>query len=131
MYNPANSGHFLRRKDKRRRVQFSAIAHCHGISRAIEVVDFSNTGLRIDKVSGLAAGDRVAISFTPDVAVEGTIAWLVWHKAGLQFAQPLKPDDPAYRFLMDRAAFIERAHVRAINMLVQQEVLKAHENDPT
>ena len=57
MYNPANSGHFLRRKDKRRRVQFSAIAHCHGISRAIEVVDFSNTGLRIDKVSGLAAGD--------------------------------------------------------------------------
>lgn len=131
MHNPANSGHFLRRKDKRRSVQFGAIAECHGISRAIEIVDFSNAGLRIDKVSGLAAGDHVKICFTPDITVEGTIAWLVWHKAGLQFTQSLKQDDPAYRFLMERAAFIEQAHVRAIGILAQRDALDAHESDQT
>ncbi|AGK57500.1 type IV pilus assembly PilZ [Hyphomicrobium denitrificans 1NES1] len=131
MHNPSISGHFLRRRDERRSVQVSAIAECHGISRAIEVVDFSNAGLRIDKVTGLATGDRLTISFTPDVSVEGTIVWLVWHKAGLQFTRPLKQDDPAYRFLMDRAALIEQAHVRAISILAQQEALKARESDPT
>lgn len=82
-------------------------------------------------MTGLAAGDRLTIYFTPDVSVEGTIAWLVWHKAGLQFTNPLQQDDPAYRFLMDRAALIERAHVRAIGVLAQQEALKARESDPT
>lgn len=131
MHDPANSNQFLRRKDKRRNVQFSAIAECHGIARPIEVVDFSNTGLRIDNVKGLAAGDQLTISFTPDVAVKGTIAWLVWHKAGLQFTQPLKADDPAYRFLLERAAFIEQAHVRAIGSLAQRDALKLHDTDPT
>lgn len=131
MRDAAMQGQFLRRKDQRRRVQFSAIAQCHGIARAIEVVDFSNSGLRIDKVTGLAAGDRLTISFTPDVSVEGTIAWLVWHKAGLQFTQALKQEDPAYRFLLERAAFIEQAHVRAISSLAQREAQKLHETDPT
>ena len=125
------SGQFLRRKDKRRSVQFNAIAECHGIARAIEVVDFSSAGLRIDKVTGLAAGDRLTVSFTPDVSVEGTIAWLVWHKAGLHFNQPLKQDDPAYRFLLERAAFIEQAHVRAISSLAQRDAQKLHETDTT
>jgi len=131
MHNSTNSGHFLRRKDKRRSVQFGAIAECHGISRAIEIVDFSSAGLRIDKVTGLAAGDRVTVSFTPDVTVEGKIAWLVWHKAGLHFTQPLKQEDPAYRFLMERAAFIEQAHVHAIGMLAQRVSFNAPDNDPT
>jgi len=131
MHDPTNPSQFLRRKDKRRSVQLSAIAQCHGISRAIEIVDFSNAGLRIDKVKGLAAGDHVRISFTPDISVEGTIAWLVWHKAGLQFTQALKQDDPAYRFLLERAAFIEQAHVRAIGSLAQRDVQKLLETDLT
>ena len=131
MHNLSNAGHFLRRKDDRRSVQFSAIAECHGISRVVEIVDFSNSGLRIDKVTGLAAGDRLTITFTPDVAVEGTIAWLVWHKAGLQFTQSLKQDDPAYRLLMERAAFIEQAHVRAIGSLAQREALNVDGSDAT
>ncbi len=100
-------------------------------ARAIEVVDFSNAGLRIDKVSGLAAGDRLKISFTPDISVEGTIVWLVWHKAGVQFTKPLKQDAPAYQYLMERAAFIEQAHVRAVSSLAQREAQKLHETDQT
>jgi len=131
MRDTVMQGQFLRRKDQRRRVQFNAIAECHGIARAIEVVDFSNAGLRIDKVSGLAAGDRLKISFTPDISVEGTIAWLVWHKAGLQFTKPLKQDAPAYQYLVERAAFIEQAHVRAVSSLAQREAQKLHETDQT
>ncbi|MBN9280901.1 MAG: PilZ domain-containing protein, partial [Hyphomicrobium denitrificans] len=81
--------------------------------------------------SGLAAGDRLKISFTPDISVEGTIAWLVWHKAGLQFTKPLKQDAPAYQYLVERAAFIEQAHVRAISSLAQREAQKLHETDQT
>jgi hypothetical protein len=129
MRNSSHPSHFLRRRDKRRNVQFGAIAECHGISRAIEVVDFSTTGLRINKVALLAPGDRVTIFFRPGLAVEGTIVWLVWHKAGLQFTQPLKPDDPACQFLMEQAAFIEQAHVRAIGALAQWDPLRARESE--
>lgn len=124
------SGHFLRRKDIRQRVRFGAIVECHGTSRAIEVVDFSNIGLRIDKLTGLAVGDHLAITLTPDIAVEGTIAWLVWHKAGIRLTRPLAEADPAYRFLMEQAALVEQAHVHAIGILAQQEAIKVRGSDP-
>jgi hypothetical protein len=130
MKNLLFSGHFLRRKDNRRRVRFSAIVECHGVSRTIEVVDFSNVGLRIDKLTGLAVGDRVTIAFTPDIAVEGTIAWLVWHKAGIRLTPHLTEDHPAYRFLMNQAALLEQARVRAIGVLAQQEAIKSRQRDP-
>jgi hypothetical protein len=130
MKNRLFSGHFLRRKDNRRRVRFCAIVECHGVSRMIEVIDFSNAGLRVDKLTGLAVGDRLTISLTPDIAVEGTIVWLVWHKAGIQFMPPLTDADPAYRFLMDQAALFEQARVRAISVLAQQETTKTRQSDP-
>lgn len=130
MKNPLFSGQFLRRKDNRRRVRFCAIVECHGVSRTIEVVDFSNVGLRVDKLTGLAVGDRLTIALTPDIAVEGTIVWLVWHKAGIRLTPPLTEASPAYQFLMDKAALFEQARVRAIGVLAQQEATKTRQSAP-
>lgn len=125
-----NSGrYFLRRRDQRRRVHFAAIAECHGHARLIEVVDFSSSGLRIDKLTGFAAGDRLTIAFTPEIGIEGTIAWLVWHKAGIRFTHPLSEDDPAYIFLANQASIVEQAHVRAVSALAQREAIRAHPSD--
>ena len=59
------SRQFLRRKDARRRLKYSAVVECRGVSRKIEVVDFSTAGLRLDGVTGLATGDHVRILLTP------------------------------------------------------------------
>jgi hypothetical protein len=123
------SGHFLRRKDARRRINCDAVIERRDVSRKIEIVDFSNTGLRIDKLTGLATGDRVTIVLTPHLSIEGTIAWLVWHKAGVRLSSPLRETDPVYRYLTDRAAELEQSHVRAIAALAQQHTIKAKSPD--
>ncbi len=123
------SGHFLRRKDARRRVNCDALIEHRDVSRKIEIVDFSNVGLRIDKLTGLATGDRVTIVLAPHLSFEGTIAWLVWHKAGIRLSSPLTENDPVYRYLADRAAALEQSHERAIAALAQQQAIKAKSPD--
>jgi len=128
MPTPA-SGQFLRRKDERRHVRLSAAIECRGISRAIEIIDFSNAGLRIDKLNGLAVGDLVTISITPRITLEGMIVWLVWHKAGIKFTTPLSESDPGYGYLLEQAAVVERAHASALGALVQQEAVKSRQSE--
>lgn len=123
-------GQFLRRKDLGRRLNCAAGIECRGISRTVKVVDFSNTGLRLDGLTGLIAGDRVTITFTPDLSIEGSIAWLVWHKAGTRFTAPLGEDDPVYLYLLAQATAAEQTRIRAIAALAQQEVIKAAGTDP-
>ena len=121
--------HFLRRKDDRHLVNCRAIAEHRAISRNVQVVDFSSTGLRLDRLTGLAVGDRVTITLTPEFSVEGTIAWLVWHKAGVRLDHPFSEEDPVYQYLIDLAAAVEQTHVRAIAALAQQEAIKSRQAD--
>lgn len=123
--------HYLRRKDARRRLNCHARVECRGVTQKIRVVDFSNTGLRIDGVSGLAMGDRVEIVLTPDIFVKGTIAWSVWHKAGVRFATTLAEGDRVYKHLAEQAAAIEQARIRAISALARQDALKTQLVNPT
>lgn len=122
---------FLRRKDIRRRVACAAVVECRGVSRTVEVVDFSNVGLRIDKIMGLTAGDRVSIAFTANLCLEGTIVWLVWHKAGISFSAPLLESDPVLVYLTERATEVERHQARAVAALAQQSVIAARRSDST
>jgi hypothetical protein len=120
---------FLRRKDARRRVDCAAVVECRGVSRTVEVVDFSNVGLRIDKIMGLTAGDRVTIAFTANLCLEGTIVWLVWHKAGISFSAPLPESDPVLVYLTERATEVERHQARAVAALAQQSMIAARRSD--
>jgi hypothetical protein len=121
--------HFLRRKDKRHLVNCPAMIEHRGISHNVQVVDFSSGGLRIDRLTGLAVGDRITITFTPEFSIEGTIAWLVWHKAGVRLARPFSEEDPVYQYLVGLAATVEHTHVRAIAALAQQEAIKSQQTD--
>jgi hypothetical protein len=121
-------GQYLRRKDARRRLNCHARIECRGVMQQIRVVDFSNTGLRMDGVKGLAVGDHVEIVLTPGLSVQGTIAWSVWHKAGVRFAAALTEGDGVHKFLAEQAAAIEQARVRAIAALARQEAVKAQVN---
>ena len=107
------SRNYLRRRDTRRRVMFAAILECRGMEQKVRVVDFSMSGVRIDGIKDLANGDPVRISLTPGLIVEGRIAWVAWHKAGVKLAEPLIDDHPAYEFLTQQASMIERARTRA------------------
>lgn len=115
------AGQFLRRSDTRKPVRCGGIIECRGISRTITIIDFSNLGLRIDHLTGLVAGDRVTISFTPQLVIEGTIAWLVWHKAGMRFLRPLTVSDPIHIYLTSEASKFSVARVRAVSALAQQD----------
>ncbi|MBA2125104.1 pilus assembly protein PilZ [Hyphomicrobium methylovorum] len=119
------TGQFLRRNDERLPLQSAAILECRGVSRRIAIVDFSSTGLRADHVTGLAAGDAVTIALTPELAVEGTIVWLVWHKAGIRFSRPLANSDPVHAHLAAEAAKLVLARSRAVTALAQRDASRA------
>ena len=110
---------YLRRRDARRRVMFSAILECREVSQNVRVVEFSTSGVRVDGIKGLASGDPVRISLTPELVLEGQIARTVWHKSGVQISQPLAEDDPAYRFLVEKADGMYRARDLALASLAQ------------
>ncbi|MBY0558651.1 MAG: PilZ domain-containing protein [Hyphomicrobium sp.] len=116
----ALSRNFLRRRDPRQRVSFTAILECRGVSQSVRVVDFSASGLRVDGIQGLATGDPIQISFSPDMVLAGEIAWSVWHKAGIKLLPALGETDPAYVFLCDQAAAIEQLRVRAIAAIAKE-----------
>jgi PilZ domain len=115
----AFSRNFLRRRDARWRVMFGAIIECRGATQTVKVVDFSTCGVRIDGIKDLATGDPVQITLTPELRLEGEIAWAVWHKAGVKLREPLPEDDPAYLFLVARAEAIERARTLALIALAK------------
>ncbi len=98
------SPHFLRRRDERYRVNCRAHLECRGISQTVEVVDFSAQGLRVDGAAGLAPGDKVSITLTPERSIEGAVVWSVWHKAGVKPSVPLAEGDPAFIYLVNEAA---------------------------
>lgn len=110
---------FLRRRDDRQRVNFTAILECRGVSQNVRVVDFSASGLRVDGIQGLAAGDPIQIYFTPDMMLEGEIIWSVWHKAGIKFLADLDETQPAFLFLTEQASALERLRVRALSALAK------------
>jgi hypothetical protein len=116
----ALSRNFLRRRDPRQRVSFTAILECRGVAQNVRVVDFSPSGLRVDGIQGLATGDPIQISFSPDMVLTGEIAWSVWHKAGIKFLPALDEVHPAYLFLSDQASVIEHLRVRAIAAIAKE-----------
>jgi hypothetical protein len=91
----------------------------------MDVVDFSSAGLRLDHVTGLAAGDHVVIAFSPTLATEGTVVWSVWHKAGVRLSSPLEETDSLYVYLSDQADTLERTRKQAILAVAQQHAAKA------
>jgi hypothetical protein len=115
------SRNFLRRRDVRRRVSFSVVLECRDATQKVSVADFSASGLRIDGINNLAAGDPVRVYFTPTLAVAGEIVWSVWHKAGVKLTTPLTEDDPAYEFLVDKAETIERTRELALAALAREK----------
>jgi hypothetical protein len=115
---------FLRRKDARRRLKCAAAVECRGVTRRMEIVDFSPAGLRLDNVTGLAAGDHVVIAFSPTLATEGTVVWSVWHKAGVKLSSPLEETDSLYVYLSDQADTLERTRKKAIFAVAQQHAAK-------
>ncbi|SFV34654.1 hypothetical protein SAMN04488557_2391 [Hyphomicrobium facile] len=119
------SRNFLRRRDPRRRVSFTAILECRGVSQNVRVVDFSASDLRVDGIRGLATGDSIRISFSPNMVLTGEIAWSVWHKAGIKLLPALGEADPAFVFLSDQAAAIEQLRVRAIAAIAKERAGRA------
>lgn len=108
------SRNFLRRRDTRRRVMFSAIVECRGATQTVRIVDFSASSVRLDGISGLATADPIQIFLTPELVLEGRIAWSVWHKAGVELLEPLANGHPAYVFLTEQAKAIERTRTLAL-----------------
>ncbi|WP_325024053.1 PilZ domain-containing protein [Hyphomicrobium sp.] len=111
---------FLRRRDERQRVNFTAILECRGVSQTVRVADFSVSGLRVDGIQGLAAGDPIQICLTPDMMLEGEIIWAVWHKAGIKLSRELDVTHPAYLFLTEQAAGLEQLRIRALSAVAKE-----------
>jgi hypothetical protein len=115
------SRNYLRRRDARRRVMFTAVVECRGAPQKVRVVDFSISGVRTDCIKGLTPGDPVRVTLTPQIVLDGEVAWVVWHKAGIRFLEPLRDDHPANLFLVEQAKAVERARSLALVSLAKDK----------
>ncbi|MFT3731660.1 MAG: PilZ domain-containing protein [Hyphomicrobium sp.] len=113
------SQNYLRRRDPRRRVMLGAIVNCRGVTQKVRVVDFSVSGVRLDGIKGLAAGDPIQISLSPELTIDGQVVWSVWHKAGVKFVPALSEEHPAFVFLAEQASAIDRTRTLALASLAK------------
>lgn len=94
----------IRRRDERRAARITVLLHCHGRFQTARVVDFSLGGLQLDGCFGVAVADQVAVELLSGQRLEGKVAWAVAGRIGVQFHQPLAPDDPVVALLSQVAS---------------------------
>ena len=101
---PDQAGQPVWRRDERRAVRITALVYCHGRFQTARIVDFSLSGLQLDGCFGVAVADQVAVELLSGQRLEGKVAWAVASRSGVQFHQPLAPDDPVVARLSQAAS---------------------------
>ncbi len=108
MRNPSTASNqvrqLVRRRDERRAASITALVYCHGRFQTARIVDFSLGGLQLDGCFGVAVANRLAVELLSGQRLEGKAAWAVASRIGVQFCQPLAPDDPIVALLSQIAS---------------------------
>ncbi len=65
----------------------------------MHLCNISTHGFMLDRVAGLARGDRVVVRLPVIGRLEGCCAWTIDERAGFQFERILRPDDFAAMLL--------------------------------
>jgi PilZ domain-containing protein len=101
----------LRREFERTPVRAHAFVHNRGGFQRARVVDYSASGLQLDRTFGLVKRDSIQIEFISGARVRSCVAWSLGAKTGVIFSQALPQTHPAMLELTRRTAnrSLERA----------------------
>ena len=86
-----------RRRAPRFAVQIDAVLHANGTSQPTVIDDLSVGGAGLDLAIGIYANDAVEIELADGRRLPGQVAWWLSGACGVQFAEPLRPDDRLFR----------------------------------
>ncbi|MCB1506478.1 MAG: PilZ domain-containing protein [Hyphomicrobiaceae bacterium] len=91
------------RREPRIAVDCTAMLTSDAGTCTIRVTDISTLGAGIEGAGQLAEQARVLLIIDQSVTLPATVMWSTPLRAGIAFNRQLVDDDPAYRFLMQRA----------------------------
>ena len=85
-----------RRQNARHAVHIDAVLHAGDKSQATIIDDLSIGGAGLDGAIGIFANDHVEIELADGRRLPGKVAWWLSGTCGVQFAEPLRPDDQLF-----------------------------------
>lgn len=84
------------RQNSRSHVQIRAHLHLGETCQATTITDLSLDGAGLDGAIGVAPGDAIELELISGRRLSGHIIWRLMGCCGVQFAEPLHPDDPIF-----------------------------------
>jgi hypothetical protein len=99
-------------RQPRRSVRIKAILHAHGTRRRVEIIDYSQHGVRVERASGIELEERVTVELPSGLRVPMMVLWVEASSAGLRFLGPIAHghtvmrslDEAARRYKLGRAS---------------------------
>jgi hypothetical protein len=96
----------------RRPVRIKATLHAHGTRRRVEITDYSQHGVRLERASGIEPQERVTVELPSGLRVPMMVLWVGASSAGLRFLGPITHghtvmrslDEAARRYKLRRAS---------------------------
>ena len=82
-----------RRRSPRFAVRIDAVLHANGTSQPTIIDDLSVGGAGLDVAIGIYANDTVELELADGRRLPGQVAWWLSGACGVQFAEPLQPND--------------------------------------
>ncbi len=84
------------RQNPRSRVRIRAHLHFGETCQATTITDLSLDGAGLDGAIGVAPGDAIELELINGRRLSGHIIWRLMGCCGIQFAEPLRLDDPVF-----------------------------------
>jgi|EndMetStandDraft_5_1072996.scaffolds.fasta_scaffold07594_3 hypothetical protein len=96
------------RSGPRRTVHIGAVMHTRGERRRIDIVEYSSTGLSLDRAVGIELGQRVTIELRSGERLPMRVDWVKGAEAGVLFLGPIAPEHTVMRSLEEAAESFRR-----------------------
>jgi hypothetical protein len=98
------SGGYRARRSPRHPVYVRAILQAHGTCHRIHIVDYSQHGFRLERVSGIEPQQRVTVELPSGQRLPMLVLWVKEDRAGVRFLGPIAPGHTVMRWLDQSAS---------------------------
>jgi len=99
------------RRSPRHAVRVRAVLHAHGKHRRIDIIDYSQHGFKLQRVSGIEPDERVTVELPSGQRLPMIVLWVKEGRAGVRFLGPIAPGHTVMRWL-DQSASKHKLLVR-------------------
>ena len=104
MHPVPRAGSYRGRRSPRHAVRVRAVLHAHGTCRHIDIIDYSQHGFKLERVSGIEPHERVTVELPSGQRLPMIVLWIKEGRAGVRFLGPIAPGHTVMRWLDQSAS---------------------------